>query len=208
MDDNDELMAAIERLRKLENPDKKIFYVYYNPTDGSINHVRNYFENDSSPYIEISEDDIDFSNFNIEDYCVLNDNNQMKLVKIEQSLVLDRLVNIKYFAYEIPKILTHTKYEITDKDIIIEQNSWDKEFKISLSKEWIDMFGDSKNLRNDITLYVTAEQDPNILYKILNCSVETLIDHPVIIEYDEFVDCPCSIYGTKYFEKYIHVHYV
>lgn len=202
--DEQELLAAIERLQQLENPNKKIFYVYYDDT-GAIKHVRNYFESDALSYIEVSEEDIDFSKFNPDDYCVLNENNHMKLVKLEK--IFEKILNIKEVIYEVPKVSTYKPYEITDEDVIIEQNSWNKNFKITLSKKWIDMFGHLKNLRKNITLYVTAEQDPNVLFKILNVPIEKLIDYPVIIKYEDFIDRPCSIYGTKYFEKYIHIHY-
>jgi hypothetical protein len=205
MDDNDQaLLEALKRLQELENPNKKIFYIYYDDT-GTVKHVRNYLETDVLSYIEIPEGEIDFSKFNPDDYCVSNDNNQMKLVKLEK--IFDKIMNVKDIIYEIPKVSRYEPYEITDEDVIVEQNSWNSHFKIMLSKKWIDMFGHLKNLRKNITLYVTAEQDPNILYKILNVPIEKLIDHPVVVKYDDFIDCSCSVYGTKYFEKYIHIHY-
>jgi hypothetical protein len=200
-------LEAVKRLDSLLNPPKIVYYIHYDD-DGLIKNVRNYLEtHDNLPYIEMDGNSFDFKNFKIQDYAVINENNQMVLTKIEK--IFDKILSIKDIVYEIPKISIYQEYEITDEDIIIEQDSWHSEFRIRLSKKWSDTFGHLRNVNRNIVLYVTKEQDPNILYKTLNIPIYKLIGVPSLkISYDDFKDTPCSIYGTRYFEKYLHIHYV
>ena len=106
--------------------------------------------------------------------------------------------------YQIEKY--YVRNDVLGYDILIEQNNKSKEFKIKLSDELRIRLEYADNLSKKMILYVTAENDPNILYKTIDISILYLIDNIFkIIDFDDYDGTPCNIFTRKIFENYKHL---
>ena len=194
--------------KEQESKKEKKFYVYYEPSTGEIIHLRNYLEKDSHPFITISESDIEESlkNFTVKDYLVLEKKKKMTLVKIDK-ITIDQF-NIDDIIYQIPKVVVKNRNQIKKHyyDIAIEQNNKDKVFRLKLSADAKNNFLPQQNLRQLIlNIYVTAENDPHILYQTLEFKLEDLLDHQFFtIKFDKFNGANCNLFAKKYFQTYLH----
>ena len=97
-------------------------------------------------------------------------------------------------------------------DLLIEQNNKDKKFRIKLAKEFRERFLSSETTRQRVSVYVTAVDDPNILYKTLKLSIGQLltdeyykIDFDGKSDYNTFKGDDSNIFSMRYFKKYLHV---
>jgi hypothetical protein len=191
---------VFDLLTKLENAvetDKR--FVYYNAADGSVLHIRNYIEEDTSPYIEVDKKELNDAK-SLTDYMVIPQNNKMVLI-ILQTEWPD--FDINNDIYEIEK--TNEKPE--EYDFLIVQDNKKKNFTISLSKTLCYKLKGIPDQSRDIILYITSENDPNILYSTIFLSSKDLIKgkyaiHKFDLDYDGSV--PCNIYTRKLFENYKH----
>lgn len=194
--------------KEQESKKEKKFYVYYEPSTGEIIHLRNYLEQDTYPFITISESDIEesFENFSTKDYLILEKKKKMRLIKIDKITI--NQFNVDDVIYQIPKIVIEDRNQIKNHfyDIVIEQNNKDKVFQLKLSSDVKDNFLPQQNLRQLIlNIYVTAENDPHILYQTLEFKLEDLLDHQFYtIKFDEFDGERCNLFAKKYFQTYLH----
>jgi hypothetical protein len=193
--------------KEQEAKQEKKFYVYYNPPTGEIVHFRNYLEQDSLPFIIVSSSELDnVENFNLKDYLVIEKNKKMKLVNID-SVRIDPF-NIYDLIYQVPKVVIDDRSQIINYryDIVIEQNNNDQVFRLKFSSEVKENFMLQPNLRQLVlNIYVTAENDPHILYQTLEFRLEDLLDnHYHTIKYDDFNGDKCNLFSKKYFQTYLH----
>jgi hypothetical protein len=206
-----------EILRKQEELIRKkpTFYVHYDPVSQKIVNLRNYFEEtDTHPFVTITSEEFDFSSpdFNIANYRVL-----VKSKKLEKIVDEDaKISTIDDLIYEIPKIVSKTRITYADRpfDLLIEQNNPLGEFRIKLSKDLKEKLSIQGVGNQTMSIYVTAPNDPNILYKTLNFKLNDIIrnefytmkfdikNHKTV---DEFNGTSANIYALKYFENYLHV---
>lgn len=195
-----------ELLKKQEEAIRKkpVFYVHYEQVSNRILSLRNYLDTtDPYPYIELSEDTFNFSSpeFNISNYIV--DPIDKIIKKFENELV--QVTTIDSYIYEIPKVVSKTQVN-KPFDLLIEQDNSLKEFRLSLSKDLREKFGSQKLILQEITVYVTAVNDPNVLYKTLKCSFTDVIQNEYhVIPFGDFEDSEANIYSMRYFENYLHV---
>jgi hypothetical protein len=193
-----------ERLKRQEQSiqEERQFYIHYEPTNGDIVNFRNYLEvSDSLPFIVVKETEMEVTleQFERRDYLVLERDKVMKLVKVDT--YSNNLFNIENLVYQIPR-----RTEITqDYEILVEQDNPNEIFRISLSDEMKEKFQTFRSVQRIMHLYVTAKDDPNILYKTLQFNVAEILSAPAIIPFDEFKGDSCNIYLTKYFQSYLHV---
>lgn len=193
--------------KEKENQKEKKFYVYYEPSTGEIIHLRNYVEEDSHPFITISESDLDgpIDNFKTDGYLVLEKKKKMKLVKIDTVI---NQSNIDDLIYQLPKITIEDRFQIKNHhyDIAVEQNNKDRVFRLKLSAETKENFYPQLLLRQlTLNIYVTAENDPHILYKTLEFKLQDLLDHQFYtINFDDFDGESCNLFAKKYFQTYLH----
>lgn len=192
--------------KEQENQKEKKFYVYYDSSTEEIIHFRNYLEEDLYPFIVVSESDIDctLDKFNPSDYRVLNVEKKLKLIKNERSQF-----NIKNVIHLIPKVIINNKNQIKNYqyDIIIEQNNKDRVFQLKLSTDTKEKFILQKSLKDlRLNVYVTAENDPHILYQTLEFKIEDLLKNGYHkIPFDDFNEGKCNLFSNKYFQEYLHV---
>jgi hypothetical protein len=205
---NDEIFEFLKQQEAalLEKPK---FYVHYDPKTNNIISFRNYLDTtDSSPYFELSKEDLDVdpSKFEMSSYKVKTENGKFKLEKIVVPTI--QITKIDEFIYEIPKLVLDTKItgDEYSYDLLIEQNNFSKKFKIRLSKLLREKFSLQNRDTHVLCLYVTAVNDPNILYKTLKCTMGDLITNEFYtLAFDDFQGDQVNIYGLKYFEEYLHV---
>lgn len=198
-----------EILRQQEDALKKkpVFYVHYDPVTFLGVNLRNYLdENDTLPYIEITEKDFDLANpsFTISNYRIhIKDK---KLEKIEEKII--PISKIADFIYEIPKIVSKERLTYKDYpfDLQIEQNNSLREFRIKLSRALKEKFALQGKSNQIMSVYVTALNDPNILYKTLKFTFGELMQHEYYtLPFDDFNGDMANVYALKYFQDYIHV---
>lgn len=196
-----------ELLKQKENENKKEkkFYVYYDPVTGEIIHFRNYIENDILPFIEMSEADIHESieNFIPKNYFVLETSDGLKLIKSEKII---NQIDINNIIHQVIKITSENQIEsIQPYDLIIEQDNKNKLFKITASPEIKKRIFAQNLLHLVMYIYVTAEDDPNILYQTLEFKMDDLKYESYIINFDDNINEPCNLFLKKYFQTYLHV---
>lgn len=196
------------RLREEQNKLEKKYYVYYDTSSGEIIHFRNCLENDSYPYIEISESDLDVPilQFESRNYFVSQKNKKLELVRKNDNAELE--FNIDNVVYQIPKVEVKSRNQLKKNpyDLLIEQNNKDRVFRLKFSPEMKKMYYDRENLlQTKLHIYVTAEDDPNILYQILEFKMYDLITHEFYtIPFEDFNEKRCNLFAKKYFHLYVH----
>lgn len=198
-----------ELLRKQEEEMRKppVFYVHYNRTTNRLKSIRNYLdESDEYPYIQFNQNDFDFDspNFNLSNFMI--DPKDKKIKKIEnETLSITRIDSV---IYEIPKIISDKRLTYADHpfDLLVEQNNPLQEFRIKLSKILRDKFVSQNLLSDEMSIYVTATNDPNILYKTLKFFFSDLVvNEYYTIPFEDFKGSNSNIYVLKFFENYLHV---
>lgn len=198
-----------EYLRQQEEASKNppVFYIHYDPHTTRAVNLRNYLEtSDNLPYIELAEKDLDLKdpNFTISNYRVIAADKKIEKIEYDETPI----VTIADFIYEIPK--TKSKERITAKDrhfdLLIEQNNPLGEFRIKLSKELKEKFALQGKNAQVMHVYVTALNDPNILYKTLKFTFGDLIKNEYYTLYfEDFKGNEANVYALKYFQEYLHV---
>lgn len=196
------------RLREEQNKLEKKYYVYYEPSTGEIIHFRNCLENDSYPYIEILESELDIPplEFESRNYFVSQKNKKLELVKKNDAA--ETQFNIDNVVYQIPKVIAKARNQLKKNpyDLLIEQNNKDRVFRLKFSSEMKKMYYDRENLLQlKLHIYVTAEDDPNILYQILEFKMYDLITNAYYtIPFEDFNGEKCNLFSKKYFHLYLH----
>lgn len=186
---------------------KPTFYIHYDPITSLGVNLRNYMDTtDPLPYIELTENDFDFSDasFTISNYKVIV--SEKKLEKVEEQVI--PITKIADFIYEIPKVVSEKRLTYKDRpfDLLIEQNNPLEEFRIKLSKPLREKFALQGKNSQEIHIYVTALNDPNILYKTLKFTFGDLIQHEYYtLPFEDFNGDNSNVYALKYFQEYIHV---
>lgn len=199
-----------EKLRIQEENMRKppVFFVYYDNRTNRITSVRNYLdESDTNPYVQFNQNEFDFNSpdFNILNFVI--DPVDKKINKVVEENPVS-LATIDTFIYEIPKIVSDKRITYADNpfDLLIEQNNGLREFKIKLSKMLRDKFLTQNLLSQEMFVYVTATNDPNILYKTLQFTFhDVIVNEYYTIPFDDFQGNNVNIFAIKFFENYLHV---
>jgi hypothetical protein len=174
-------------------------YVYYDSKSGQVMHIRNYIdESDTFPYIEIESDVIANEKFAISDYVVIEKKGEFTLLKVDRSyfeiIVSDEI-------YKLPKYTLAANVE--NCELLIVQDNTLKQFQISASP---DLYAKFSSRIKIISLYVTFEDDPNILYSTIVIPISKLINREkFFVDFENYDGSPCSIYVQKIFEDYKHL---
>lgn len=195
-------MDPFEQLRLLEKKKDKLLYVYYNSRNGEIIHVRNVVTKDIYPYIAVKN----IENIDIVKYKVDVNNTTPVLVKISD--ILDKF-NTKVDSIDrfekriINKKVTQRDYKF---DLLIEQDDKEQQFRIRLSSNLKKSFSKLQEFDKKITVYVTEENDPNILHQTLKFNISDLVrNHYYTIAYENFDGGECSVYGYENFSVNMHI---
>ena len=205
MDEDNDALEFLNSL--LAVPDTIMYHFHYDPITGNIMSIRNYLElNDDYPYLKFPYTDFD-PDISINDYQVIDKDGSKKLIR---KMSIETISKIDDIVHRVPKKLADPDIKISQInyhfDVLVEQDNIKKEFRIRLSGEIKDQYRQESNSKKNITCYVTAENDPNILYKTLDIPLSKLLQyHYYTIPYDNFNDISCNIFSLRFFSNYLHL---
>ena len=204
MDDDNDALELLNQL--LSTPLQPMYYFYYDPPTGKIVHVRNYLEVDEYPYLEYPQTNFE-SNISLNEYQVIDTDGKKQLVKKDKPIIIakidDNIHQIHKMLYDPDIKISQMNYRF---DLLIEQDNIKKEFRIRLSGLIKDQYHQGLISKQQIACYVTAENDPNILYKRLDIPLAKLLQyHYYTIPYDDYDSIPCNIFSMRYFHNYLHL---
>ena len=196
-------MANIfDKLNDLENAEIIFnYYVYYDPHTGSVLHIRNYEEIDLYPHIVVLSSELPEKNRNLSDFLVLEKNGEFKLTNKKIDLIK---FDIDQDIHMIEKIKDANSPTF---DILIKQDNQEKKFYFIMSDVLVSRLENLWKREKDIIMYVTAENDPNILYSTIRFDAFRLIKYSAtVIDFDDGYDgaTPCTIFTRKLFQNYKH----
>jgi len=203
-------MDLSEKLRLLiseVNAEPKYFF-YYDSITLDIIYIKSHFEEDDKyHYIELLQSEVvDIAVPSVNDFSIVEVDGKKQVVQKQKTIKIDTIEDI---IYQIPKTDADPTIKISQAnyifDLLIEQDNSKKEFRIRLSSAIKDQY-DRKSLNQDMSFYVTAENDPNILYKTLKVHINELLkNHYYTIPYNDFEDTYCNIFSRRYFQQYLHM---
>ena len=204
MDDDSDALEFLKKL--LAVPETIMYYFHYDPISGNIINLRNYLEVDDYPYLQFLSTDFD-PDISINDYQVIDKEGTKQLVK---RLSIENISKIDNIVHQISKRLSDPNMKISQAnyrfDFLIEQDNINREFRIRLSGEIKDQYRQDINSKKYIICYVTAENDPNILYKTLDIPLAKLLQyHYYTIPYGNFNELSCNIFSLRHFNNYLHL---
>jgi len=195
-----------KRLKELEEGNSNnSLYVYYDPSNGKVIHIRNYEEIDVFPHIKIPLTDIDEKNRDIINYRVIEKQGQFKLLRLSD---VEIKFNVNNDIHMIEKISTKDFEENPNYDILVKQERHSQKFQIFLSTELaIKLSNTWDNNQRNVVMYITAQNDPNILYSTLKFKLTDLVTtNPMIIKLKNYNSLlPCNIVTRKIFDNYKHL---
>ena len=205
--DQNEKDAIEELLRVLSEKSNPMYYFYYDPSTGEIIHMRNYLEVDKLPHIEIPQSEVD-SNimFSLSDYHILEKDEKIQLVKKEKIIDVSRIYsNIKDIRRLFINPTNEISHRIYQYDILIEQDTINKEYRIRLSDEIKDHSEKYLDLNQQFIFYVTKDHDPNIVLNILYTSFQELLKcSSVTIPYSDHDETYSNIFSS-YSYDFLHL---
>lgn len=186
------------------------YYFYYDLPSGDVISILSYMDPDEeNPYIEISKDDplIGTNDLNKINFQVIESDN--KRILIRRKINFDLIKKIDDIIYKMPREHILAGTEISESkykfDILIEQDTINREFRIRMSGYNRDQYDHKIESKNILVFFVTADNDPTILYKKLEIPVKHLINNKYFsIAYDSDID-QCNIFSNRYFQDYIHL---
>ena len=202
-----ETKIALEILEKLSaTPPMITYYFHYDPSNGNIKSISPSLETNEFPYIEVSQNDVDVTIEYITDYQIIERYGKPTLAKKE----IDNISKVDDNIHQILKRLADPDKKISQLnyyfDMLIEQDNSKKEFRIRVSGMIKDQYKESLYSKQRFLCYVTAESDPNILYKTLDIPLAKLLQyHYYTISYDDYDGTPCNIFSMRYFYNYLHL---
>ena len=168
--------------------------------------MRNYLEIDELPYLVYPKANFE-SEIILDDYQVVDKDGKKQLVKKDKQITISKIDDS---VHQIYKQLADPSVKISQInyrfDLLIEQDNTKKEFRIRLSGLIKDQYHQGLISKQHIVCYVTAENDPNILYKTLDIPLNNLLQyHYYTIPYDDYDSTPCNIFSIRYFHNYLHL---
>ena len=202
-----ETKNALEILEKLSaDPPMITYYFHYDPSNGIIKNINLNLETNEFPYIEISQNEVDVTNEYITEYQIIERDSKPTLVKKE----IRNISKVDDNIHQIPKRLADPDKKISQLnyyfDLLIEQDNFKKEFRIRVSGSIKDQYRESLYSKQHFLFYVTAENDPNILYKTLDIPLAKLLQyHYYTISYEDYDGTPCNTFCMRYFYNYLHL---
>jgi hypothetical protein len=142
------------------------------------------------------------------DFLIVEKDDKMELVKKQDSLIdiitVDDIIHQMFRIPHDPDIkISQANYSF---DLLIEQDNIKQEFRIRVSDIIKSRYNISAASGQEMKFFVTAENDPNILYQTVGVLVTDLLKYKfVTFSYEEFEGIPCNIFSKRYFQNYIHI---
>jgi len=203
-----------EDLKKASAPPNNDQFVFYDPNTGDLKGFSNSNTELDLPFITLNIEEINQiidGTRPIYEYKVIFSPNEKEFVLIHVNDEEDVLQSINDIIYQIPfKIDTSVPLEFDSaNDITIVQDYIDTCWKIYINGDLANTLAKRKLYFDNIyELYVTALNDPNVLYKTMTVPLKELITNfYYIIPFDDldYNEAKISIYSRRLFNKYQYI---
>lgn len=184
-------------------------YVYYDELTGNIKKISNTRDQSDDSLLIVSHDQVKNiikGRYKQSEYLVTYDNSQKTNILRRRDFV-NNTHNIKDRIYKIKQVYDNN----STADLVIErdirQQTWYFTTLMEL-KENVS-FRNSESLKStSLSIFATETNDPNILYRNFNISVNTLLDHskvsvPFIYDWEN-TGKTVSMYTNKFFDTYAY----
>lgn len=191
-----------------------IRYVYYNSDNGELYSISNEYSEIDFPYVIVPVNEVKnilTSHDSIHDYKVIFSPDEKDFVLVKKDQEEEILETIHDVIFQIPFTVDTSIPLIYDtmNDLTFIQDYGDTCWKIYINSSLANSLKD-KNLYFDkhYYIYVTAKNDPNILYKTMRVSMANIINEGYfIIPFDniDYSELPISLYCKKIFVKYQYI---
>lgn len=183
------------------------YYFYYDLESNDIVYMNTNRIDNELPCLEILQSDVvDIKIPSMHDFFIGEIDGKKQVIQKQRNIKIDTIDDI---IYQIPRYLADPKIKISQAnyvfDLLVEQDDIKKEFRFRLSSPIKNQY-DRKNVNQIMCFYVTAENDPNILYKTLTIDINQLLEnHYYTVPYDNFEGTECNIFSRRYFQQYSHM---
>ena len=189
-------------------------YIFYDPNTGDLKGISNSSSELNLPYIVLNTEELNKvinGTRPLHEYKVVFSPNEKEFVLILMDDEEEVLQSISDIIYQYPfRVDTSIPLEF-DKtvDITVVQDYTDTCWKFYINSELASSLSKRKlYFDNTHELYITALNDPNILYKTLRIPLKELItNYHYIIPFDDldYNETKISIYSRKLFNKYQYI---
>jgi hypothetical protein len=189
-------------------------YVFYDPESGIVKSIAFSYENQTDPYVTVPflqvADILDGKEFYYNFKVVFSpDEKDFVLIKKEEEQEI--LESIHDVIFQIPFSIDTTYPLIYDSmnDLTFVQDYADTCWKIYINGKLADSLRE-KRLYFDkyYSIYVTARNDPNLLYKTIEIPFKELVEnYYYILPFDKIDtdEVPVSLFCKKMFTKYQYI---
>lgn len=209
--DIDEETLKQQEQKTIVNNDQ---YVFYDSITGDLKGISNSSSELNLPYIILNIEELNqiINGTNpLHEYKVIFSPNEKEFVLIHVDEEEEGLRSISDVIYQYPfRVITGIPLEFDkNNDITVIQDYSDTCWKFYINEELARNLGNKKLYFDNIhELYVTALNDPNILYKTLKIPLKILItEYYYILPFDDidYKETKISIYSRKLFNKYQYI---
>lgn len=209
--DIDEETLKQQEQKTIVNNDQ---YVFYDSITGDLKGISNSSSELNLPYIILNIEELNqiINGTNpLHEYKVIFSPNEKEFVLIHVDEEEEGLRSISDVIYQYPfRVITGIPLEFDkNNDITVIQDYSDTCWKFYINEELARNLGNKKlYFDNTHELYVTALNDPNILYKTLKIPLKILItEYYYILPFDDidYKETKISIYSRKLFNKYQYI---
>jgi len=189
-------------------------YIYYDPDNGNLKGISNQSNELNLPYITLNLEEINSiitGTKPIHEYKVVFSPDAKEFVLIHVEEEEDTLESINDIIYQYPfKIDTSIPLEFDiNNDITIVQDYTDTCWKFYMHGDLARSLQKKKLYFDNVhELYVTALNDPNILYKTMRVPLKELVtNYFYILPFDDidYNETKISIYSRKLFSRYQYI---
>jgi hypothetical protein len=196
--------------QKISTVSSEIF-VFYESYDGTIKGISNQIEELDLPYISLSIDDVNKTidgTRPIYEYKVVfsPDEKEFILIHIEEDV--EFLSSVNEVIYQYPMIIDTSvplDFDLTN-DITVVQDFNDTCWKFYINGTLAySLRNRNLHFEDIIEIYVTALNDPNILYKTLRIPLKTFVENYFYVlpfDHIDYSKDKISLYSRKVFSKY------
>lgn len=189
-------------------------YIFYDPETGNVKAISNTSNELDLPYINLELDEVNSiinGQKSMFEYKVIFNPNEKEFVLIHIEEEEEVLSSINDIIYQYPfKIDTSVPLIFdSNNDITVIQDYTDTCWKFYINSNIAQSLSKRKLYFDNIhELYVTAKNDPNILYKTMRIPLKELItNYHYILPFDDidYNEIRISIYSRKLFSKYQYI---
>lgn len=184
-------------------------YVYYDELTGNIKKISNTRDQSDDSLLIVSHDQVKNiikGRYKQSEYLVTYDNSQKTNILRRRDFV-NNTHNIKDRIYKIKQVYDNN----STADLVIERNIRKQTWYFTTLMELKEnvSFRNSESLKStSLSIFATETNDPNILYRNFNISVNTLLDHskvsvPFIYDWEN-TGKTVSMYTNKFFDTYAY----